>query len=198
MSNIINFDEKTSYYFNRLVTDSNLNHIFWRGIAEFATYLIPVWLVYTWFTDKTKRDTSVRAAVVGVIGWKGLAPLVANFMYRERPVDLQLFPYKTVLPPKEVIFNRPDYSFPSDHAIFLFAVASSYYFAGYKKTAYYLFTFAILVSLSRVVVGVHYLGDIAVGAIIGIFISWIAWRWRTKLDIVIVKPFIILAKWIKI
>lgn len=61
-------------------------------------------------------------------------------------------------------------SFPSNHAVNNFAAAtvlSSYFM---RKRAV-LFFFASLVALSRVFVGVHYLGDITAGAIEGIIIG---------------------------
>jgi len=64
------------------------------------------------------------------------------------------------------------WSLPSNHAanIFSFAVILSYFYNRYK---YPLFGIAFLISFSRVYVGVHYFGDILLGAIVGYCISWI-------------------------
>ena len=64
------------------------------------------------------------------------------------------------------------WSMPSNHAanIFSFAVIVSYFYNNYK---YLLFGLAIIISFSRIYVGVHYLGDVITGALIGYCISWL-------------------------
>jgi undecaprenyl-diphosphatase len=68
-------------------------------------------------------------------------------------------------------------SFPSSHAVNNFGVAVllSFYFRRWKWA---FFTWAGLVALSRVAVGVHYPSDIAGGAIIGSLVGLgVAWGW---------------------
>lgn len=192
MNKLIQLDQNASVKLNKLVTDSNINHIFWKYTAEYSTYLVPVFLVYLWFAFPKLREVSLRTAVTGLIGWKVIAPIIAHFYFRERPVDLN------ILGEKEILFKRPDYSFPSDHAIFLFSIATGFYLAGYKQLALVLYLAAIIISLARVVVGVHFLGDVIVGAIIGIFIAWLAWQFRTYLDWITVKPWLAIAKFLKL
>ena len=61
-------------------------------------------------------------------------------------------------------------SMPSSHAANLFGQAAFFWMV-YKPSAKYLFSLAVVVALSRVFVGVHYPGDIVVGAILGIVIG---------------------------
>lgn len=188
MNKLIEIDENISVKFNKLISDSNINHIFWKYSAEYLTYAYPIFFVYLWFLYPKLREVSLRTAVVGIIGWKIVAPLVAYFFFRPRPVDVG------ILGEKEVLFKRPSYSFPSDHAIFLFSVATGFYAAGYKQLGITLYLVAIFITFSRVVVGVHFVGDIIVGALIGIFIAWLAYHYREALDPIIVKPFMAIAK----
>lgn len=58
------------------------------------------------------------------------------------------------------------YSFPSSHAVNNIA-AAAYFSYFYRKWTWAFFTFAGLVALSRVFVGVHYPSDIAGGALVG-------------------------------
>ena len=190
MNKLIQIDENISVKFNKLVSDNNLNHTFWKYAAEYSTYAFPLLFVYLWFFYPKLREVSLRAAVIGIIGWKVIAPLVAYFFFRPRPVDMG------ILGEKEVLFKRPSYSFPSDHAIFLFSVATGFYIAGYKQLGAALYIVAIIITLSRVVVGVHFIGDIIIGALIGITIALLAWHYRDMLDPIFVKPFINLAKWL--
>ncbi len=59
---------------------------------------------------------------------------------------------------------------PSSHAANVFGQAVLFSLH-YKAARWYLYTFAILVSLSRVFVGVHYPGDILTGAILGAIVG---------------------------
>ena len=64
-------------------------------------------------------------------------------------------------------------SFPSGHAAFsfMFAVIIAAWFPRWKVPAY---IFAMLISLSRVVVNAHYVSDIIVGAVVGTLFAWLA------------------------
>ena len=63
------------------------------------------------------------------------------------------------------------WSMPSNHAanIFSFAVILSYFYNSFK---YLIFGLAFTIAFSRMYVGVHYLGDIIVGASVGYCLSW--------------------------
>ena len=75
-----------------------------------------------------------------------------------------------------MIDRRPlSYSFPSGHAASSFAAAPtiSRLWPGGRAVVWVL---AILVSVSRIYVGVHYPLDVIGGAILGIVSAWIAHR----------------------
>ena len=64
------------------------------------------------------------------------------------------------------------WSMPSNHAanMFAFSVILSYF---YEKIRIPLFCLATLIAISRVYVGVHYLGDVIIGSILGYSMGWI-------------------------
>jgi undecaprenyl-diphosphatase len=64
------------------------------------------------------------------------------------------------------------FSMPSNHAANAFAFAAPLYFLLKNKIRYLFLGIALLVSFSRVYVGVHYPSDVLVGAVIGIFLAW--------------------------
>lgn len=65
-----------------------------------------------------------------------------------------------------LIDHARDPGFPSDHATASFAIATSIYLYDRRAGAAALVAAALL-ALARVVVGVHYLGDVAAGALLG-------------------------------
>ena len=72
-------------------------------------------------------------------------------------------------------------SFPSGHAAFFFALAMAVYFYN-KKWGTWFFATAILITVARVIAGVHYPPDILGGAVIGIMVAYIVFYFaeRTK------------------
>jgi len=61
-------------------------------------------------------------------------------------------------------------SFPSSHAVNNFAVATLFVMY-YRRWGWAFFTWASLVALSRVAIGVHYPSDILGGALIGVILA---------------------------
>ncbi len=83
------------------------------------------------------------------------------------------------------------YGFASSHAANSFALATLLWLVGRhlperKKIGLILFLWASLVSYSRIYVGVHYVGDILVGALVGAMLAYLVFHLFKKLKI---KPF---------
>ena len=77
------------------------------------------------------------------------------------------------------------YGFVSSHAGNSFCLASFIYFAfdkQFKLLKYWLITWAVLVSYSRIYNGVHYPGDVIVGACIGIAYGWLMAKFYFSID----------------
>ncbi|MCE7953465.1 MAG: PAP2 family protein [Chlorobi bacterium CHB7] len=76
--------------------------------------------------------------------------------------------------------NARSYSFPSGHAVASFYLAITFAFilkklisSGFSFIMYLPFIWAFLVSISRVVIGIHNNFDVIIGAFIGVFASFI-------------------------
>jgi undecaprenyl-diphosphatase len=87
--------------------------------------------------------------------------LIKFFIRRERP-----------RPPGEfVTFQYDLYSFPSGHSARMAALAVGTIFF-YAPLGWILVTVTLAIATARVLVGVHYLGDVIVGLCTGVLVAW--------------------------
>jgi undecaprenyl-diphosphatase len=96
-------------------------------------------------------------AAVAVLLAAGVATIVKYTVQRQRPWEQ----------PQFCAVKSDRYSFPSGHATRMLAIATVVaHFAPSVAVAGYLL--AVLVAICRVLVGVHYVSDVVVGALIGL------------------------------
>lgn len=137
---------------------------FWQGITTLGDYRL--WLaisgvLITYHIAKKKRKLEYRdIRMLLVMSACAALALILKFIVREpRPcTGLESCPY--------------GYGFPSMHAAVAFSVALLLLFEHRRR---WLFLFglamAVLISASRVVLGVHTLADVIAGAVLGIVIT---------------------------
>lgn len=95
------------------------------------------------------------AALVGV----GLFVALKKFSGRKRPCEIEPHCWARLLPPDQ-------FSFPSGHTITAFAVAVGLG-AFYPLSLGFLLFCAVSIACSRILLGMHFLSDVVVGAVIG-------------------------------
>ncbi|MCL1905956.1 MAG: phosphatase PAP2 family protein [Clostridiales bacterium] len=94
--------------------------------------------------------------------------LIKNLVARPRPYEMLAWLQPMVSP-------LPDYSFPSGHAASSFAAATAVALACRSgKWPVAAFATAILISFSRLYVGVHYPSDVLGGIVLGLFSGYAA------------------------
>lgn len=84
-----------------------------------------------------------------------------------------------------LIAPSADPSFPSDHATATFAIAAAFLLHGMRRVGFWFLAAALLVTVSRVYIGTHYVSDVLGGALTGILaaIAVRALYWEgTRLD----------------
>jgi len=128
--------------------------------AEYLIYSLPLILIVLWFFSSKGKIVALQAVFSAILAWPIIAFIIGKLVNRPRPFEVGAV--------QELILHRPTYSFPSDHAAALFAVAFSIWLSGYKKLAILVFILAIIISFYRVATGIHFPSDIIAGLVIGL------------------------------
>ena len=119
-------------------------------------------------TRQIGKYAALSLALCGVVG-----NLIKMLVMRPRP----FLEIEELIP----LVARPDsYSFPSMHTACAFAVTLVALKMGEGKWRYLLLTFAVIVSLSRIYVGVHYTSDVLAGFLLGALIGYVAVKFANK------------------
>lgn len=159
---LLALDQKILYWLNiRVASWGFLN----KFLAEYLIYTIPIVLLWLWFYDQKSKKVAMRAFASVMLAWPILTLIIGKIVNRPRPFELEQI--------KELLFHRPTYSFPSDHAVALFALVASFWLSGYKKLSLFFLGVAIMVSVFRVATGLHFPSDVLAGAILGLLAGWL-------------------------
>lgn len=146
------------------------NSFYWTTLAQFFAVWVIFILIFFLIIVSFKRSWSdLMLSIIGIGAAWSLSQLVSFLALRPRPfVSLvnQIIPLVNV---------QADSSFPSDHTVAAFAIATilSRYLKN-KLVIIILYLVALAVGLARIAVGVHYPTDIIAGALIGISVPLIA------------------------
>ena len=163
----------------------NQQYTFWSdGIWKFMSdkvvwiplYVLVLALMF-WRLGWKKTLLSIAAVVLTIICCDQLSSFFKDWVCRLRPShDPWMLTHGLRIPGG----TGGSYGFFSAHAAncFGFAACSSAMLGSDRKHKYglyaaFIMVWAALVSLSRVFLGLHYLGDILVGAIVGLLFGWL-------------------------
>jgi undecaprenyl-diphosphatase len=126
-----------------------------------------------WLLDRPGTPPRWRLACLGGVTAAGLGLLAAQpitwLWARERPFVAH--PHETVL----AVAPSHEPSFPSDHAVAAFAIAFAVAFFGRRMGVAFLAA-ASVIAVTRVIVGLHYPGDVLGGAAIGFGAAYVVVR----------------------
>jgi undecaprenyl-diphosphatase len=137
-------------------------------------WAVPLFALATaslWFFDRPGPWYRWKVACLSGLASAGLGLLfsqaITHFWVRERPYVAH--PAQTLL--LGAPSNEP--SFPSDHAVAAFAIAFSVSLMGGRRIGALFLAGASLIAVTRIFVGLHYPGDVAGGALVGLLASLI-------------------------
>jgi membrane-associated phospholipid phosphatase len=132
--------------------------------AQDLIYVVAAVLIALWFRPPALR--AGLAAGLGALLALGIAASLGGLHAEARPFVTErfvpLFPHVA------------DASFPSDHLAVLGAVTAGAWL-GSRRLGYVAATISVLVAFARVFAGVHYVGDVVVGFVVGVASGLIVW-----------------------
>ena len=168
-------DTQLFYLFNNLAGQSPFLDGVIIFLASYLAYiLIIVFLALIFFSHYSERqrwELLLVAGIASVIARFGVTELIRFFYHHPRPY--------AALPNVHSLFTDSSWSFPSGHATFFFALATAIYLYN-KKWGVWFFAATILITVSRVIAGIHYPSDIIAGALIGIVVAYATFRLLTE------------------
>ena len=143
-------------------------------LADYLPYVLGlVFLILLFRTSMNLRWRLIITTAVSAFFARFIITEIIRFLYhRPRPFSVW---HVTQL------VSENKWSFPSGHAVFFFAVAASIYIYN-KKWGILFYIAAFLISVARVVAGVHYPTDIIGGAIIGILCAYLVYFLQSRLS----------------
>ncbi len=136
------------------------------GVPLLVLAVVPLW----WMSShrSSQRHTAISAALAFLCGL-GINQAILLFIQRPRPYTTGL----THL----LIAPSVDPSFPSDHATAACAIAATFLLKGRHWLALPFSLAALVVMISRVYVGTHYVGDVVGGMVTAIVGAWLVNRY---------------------
>lgn len=132
------------------------------AITHFGVPAIVAFVALQWWSAHDRTHVRHAAICAGLAFLLGLAvnQAILIFVHRIRPYDAGVSHL--------LIAKSADWSFPSDHATASIAVAAAFLMKRLPVRTFVLFAMAILVCISRIYVGMHYVTDMLGGAATGV------------------------------
>lgn len=157
---MISLDKQLFYFLNSLAKRNAILDIVWVFLAKYCIFIFGLILIYLLFKDRALFYKIILGLIISIV----IVELIKKSLFFPRP-----FLQENI---RVLIAHQPDSAFPSKHATVAFAIAFGI-FLKKKKLGMWLLVLAFLVSLSRVVAGVHYPLDILAGALIGTCVAYV-------------------------
>lgn len=165
-------------FINNLAGKNNALDMIMIFFAEYFVFILALIMIILWFVKKNKKNremlfTAFSAFVLGEVLNRVAGLLVFHIQ-----------PFATLSEVNQLIEKGIDNSFPSNHATLAFSVLTTYFLYNKNYKGLIALLIAIVVSISRIYVGVHYPIDILVGALIGTFSAYICVKYISEFPIV--------------
>jgi undecaprenyl-diphosphatase len=172
----VNQFSRKSWMFDQLVAFLSSNNLLKGGV-----FMTLIW--WAWFRRGQRSESApaperlhIMATLLGCVAALALARVLALMLpFRPRPLHEKTL--ELVLPYGMAPTLLDGFSsFPSDHAVLFFTLATGLVFVSRKLGAAALAYATVCIALPRIYLGLHYPTDIAAGAALGVAVGWSANR----------------------
>ena len=161
---LLRFDTKLFVFLNTAFSNKMFDFLF-PYITDFDTWIIPA-AVLIYFFYKKEKGKALYVMALSIILVCITDPLCVRILKqvftRLRPSHPDVY----IEGARYLIGRKSSFSFPSAHAMNIFAQATLFTLF-YRDKWFYFMSFAFLIGFSRLYVGVHYPLDVVGGAMIG-------------------------------
>lgn len=151
--------------------------IIWQTITNIPTW-IPLYALLVMFMIKTFKKDSIYlimgVLLVILLSDQFTSSFMKPFFERPRPCHDPEIGHLVHIVKK----CGGQFGFASSHAANSFGIAMFIWmtFRSYWSGSWLMFIWAFIVALSRIMVGVHYPGDILIGGILGALFGWLIFK----------------------
>jgi len=164
---------------NSFAGKQGLLDILMAGVSAWGvpTLVLAVAAQWWWKPDRLRHRHVLVATGLSFMLGLALNQLILLFVHRMRPYDAGI----THL----IVARSFDPSFPSDHATATTAIAAAFLIKGVRRLGILFSAVAVLVMMSRIYIGTHYVSDVLGGTATGILAAVIvnfSYRERTRID----------------
>lgn len=173
------FDRSIIYFINSFahhswVADATIVQISHNTFLVGGVLMVMFWWAWMEYGEEHAEKRELLAANLGLAAFAVLVArcLAMSLPYRERPC--RILPLHFQLP----LTADPDLlihwsSFPSDHAVVSFCVATGLWIVS-RRLGFWALVYAALLSFPRIYIGAHYPTDVLTGAGLGIGIAFLS------------------------
>lgn len=137
-------------------------------LAEYMVYALILGMIIYWFTRTTKNRMMMIQSVFAIVLAEILGKIAGTFYSHYQP-------FAELPNVNKLVEHEIDNAFPSDHSIIFFTICITIWLVR-KREGWIWLAVAFAVAISRIMVGVHYPGDVLTGALIGL-ISALIMQW---------------------
>jgi undecaprenyl-diphosphatase len=152
--------------------DSSVVFLMSHDLFKGGVFMVLIW--WAWFhKDGThRRDYLLSGLAAAIVAVALTRVLVHALPFRERPLHTAGFDFTLPYTMRADLLEGWS-SFPSDHAVLFFALATSLFFV-WRPLGIFGFAYALIfISLPRLYLGIHWPTDIIAGAALGIALGWL-------------------------
>lgn len=144
--------------------------------AKYSIYVLAIFLVFKWVQKRNDDQYRVNLliSILTAVSSELVGKLIAGKLYYHTQ------PFTVLNEVHQLIPKDVGNSYPSDHTIIFFSFMIILFLGTKTWSRYNYLLVAILVSLSRIFVGVHYPSDVLTGMLISILIGIIWYQLLAK------------------